>query len=103
MPTDVAVGQSMVEAFRVERRGIDLRAGLAGAVATSGPLALGVAAGEPAIAATACFGGLNASLQFLAPLRERLAGRSGAARVPRISTSRSPSRAAAASVAAALP
>jgi Fusaric acid resistance protein-like len=69
-----------VEAFRVERRGIDLRAGFAGAVATCGPLALGVAAGEPAIAATACFGGLNASLAVpRGSLRERVGWGGGAA------------------------
>ena len=44
------------EAFRVERRGIDYRAGLAGGIATCAPLALGVALGEPEIGATACFG-----------------------------------------------
>jgi hypothetical protein len=50
------------EAFRVERRGIDVLAGLAGGVASCLPLALGVAAGEPDIGVAACFGGLNAAL-----------------------------------------
>ncbi|HEY1277826.1 MAG TPA: FUSC family protein [Thermoleophilaceae bacterium] len=50
------------EAFRVERRGIDVRAGLAGAVASCAPLALGIAFGEPDIGVSACFGGLNAAL-----------------------------------------
>jgi Fusaric acid resistance protein-like len=50
------------DAFRVERRGVDVGAGLAGGAATCAPLAIGVAAGEPAIGVTACFGGLNAAL-----------------------------------------
>jgi hypothetical protein len=50
------------ESFRVERAGIDLRAGTAGAIATCGPLAIGIAANEPALGVTACFGGLNAAL-----------------------------------------
>lgn len=50
------------EAFRVERAGIDLRVGVAGAVATSGPLALGLALGEPAIGVVGCFGGLHGAL-----------------------------------------
>jgi hypothetical protein len=81
MPADAAPSARVwVEAFRVERRGIDLRAGLAGALATCGPLALGVAAGEPAIAATACFGGLNASLAVpRGSLRERVGWGGGAA------------------------
>jgi hypothetical protein len=61
------------EAFRVERRGLDPLAGLAGAVASCAPLALGVAAGEPAIGVIACFGGLNAALAVpRGRLRERL-------------------------------
>jgi hypothetical protein len=55
-------GGVWAEAFRVERRGIDVRAGLAGAVASCAPLAIGVATDEPAIGVTACFGGLNAAL-----------------------------------------
>jgi hypothetical protein len=55
-------GALWAEAFRVERRGVDLRAGLAGALASCSPLALGVAAGAPEIGVTACFGGLNAAL-----------------------------------------
>ncbi len=68
------------EAFRVERRGIDLRAGLAGAAATCTPLALGVATGEPEIGVTACFGGLNAALAVpRGALRERVGWGTGAA------------------------
>jgi fusaric acid resistance family protein len=68
------------EAFRVERRGIDVRAGLAGAAACCAPLALGVAAGEPDIGVTACFGGLNAALAVpRGPLRERIGWGAGAA------------------------
>jgi hypothetical protein len=67
------------EAFRVERRGVDLRAGLAGAVATCAPLALGVAANEPEIGVTACFGGLNGALAVpRGNLRERLGWGAGA-------------------------
>jgi hypothetical protein len=67
------------EAFRVERRGIDLRAGLAGGVATCAPLALGVALDEPGIGVTACFGGLNAALAVpRGALRERLGWGAGA-------------------------
>jgi Fusaric acid resistance protein-like len=68
-----------VEAFRVERRGIDVRAGLAGAVASCAPLALGVALDEPTIAVTACFGGLNAALAVpRGVLRERVGWGAGA-------------------------
>jgi hypothetical protein len=68
------------EAFRVERRGVDVRAGLAGAVASCTPLALGVASGEPAIGVIACFGGLNAALAVpRGVLRERVGWGAGAA------------------------
>jgi hypothetical protein len=68
------------EAFRVERRGIDVRAGLAGALATCAPLALGLAADEPEIGVTACFGGLNAALAVpRGGLRDRLGWGIGAA------------------------
>jgi uncharacterized membrane protein YccC len=50
------------EAFRVERRGVDLFAGLAGAIASCTPLALGIALDEPEIGVVACFGGLNGAL-----------------------------------------
>jgi hypothetical protein len=67
------------DAFRVERRGIDVRAGLAGALATSAPLAIGVAAGAPEIGITACFGGLNAALAVpRGALRERVGWGAGA-------------------------
>ena len=74
------IGGVWAEAFRVERRGVDLRAGLAGGVASCTPLALGVAAGEPAIGVTACFGGLNAALAVpRGALRERVGWGAGAA------------------------
>jgi hypothetical protein len=68
------------EAFRVNRRGIDIRAGLAGGLACCAPLALGVALDEPAIGAAACFGGLNAALGVpRGILRERVGWGAGAA------------------------
>jgi fusaric acid resistance family protein len=74
------IGGVWAEAFRVERRGVDLRAGLAGGVASCTPLALGVATGEPAIGVTACFGGLNAALAVpRGALRERVGWGAGAA------------------------
>jgi hypothetical protein len=75
----IAVPRLWVEAFRVERRGVDLLAGLAGAVATCTPLALGIAADEPDIAVAASFGGLNAALAVpRGALRERLGWGAGA-------------------------
>jgi len=50
------------DAFAVERRGYDLRAGLAGGLSACLPLALGIALDEQAIGVIACFGGLNAAL-----------------------------------------
>jgi hypothetical protein len=74
------MGGVWAEAFRVERRGVDVRAGLAGALATCTPLAVGVASGEPAIGVTACFGGLNAALAVpRGTLRGRLGWGAGAA------------------------
>lgn len=68
-----AAGALWAEAFRVERRGLDPLAGLAGAVASCAPLALGVATDEPAIGVIACFGGLNAALAVpRGALRERV-------------------------------
>ena len=68
------------EAFRIERGGVDPIAGLAGALATCTPLALGVATGEPAIGVSACFGGLNAALGVpRGTLPERLGWGTGAA------------------------
>jgi hypothetical protein len=68
------------DAFRVERRGIDTLGGIAGAVATCGPLAVGIAVGEPEIGVVACFGGLNAALGVpRGPLRDRLGWGAGAA------------------------
>jgi hypothetical protein len=68
------------EAFRVERRGIDPFAGLAGALASCVPLALGVALDEPEIGVVACFGGLNGALAVpRGPMRERLGWGIGAA------------------------
>jgi hypothetical protein len=79
-PADVAASGVWAEAFRVERRGIDVRAGLAGGLATCAPLAVGVAAGEPEIGVTACFGGLNAALAVpRGVLRERVGWGAGAA------------------------
>jgi hypothetical protein len=76
----VPAGGVWAEAFRVERHGVDARAGLAGAVASCAPLALGVAAGEPEIAVTACFGGLNAALAVpRGVVRERIGWGTGAA------------------------
>jgi hypothetical protein len=61
------------ESFRVERRGIDPLAGLAGAIATCTPLAIGIGVGEPEIGVTACFGGLNGALGVpRGVLRERV-------------------------------
>jgi Fusaric acid resistance protein-like len=61
------------EAFRVERAGVDLLAGLAGAVASCTPLALGIALDEPEIGVVACFGGLNGALGVpRGALRDRL-------------------------------
>jgi Fusaric acid resistance protein-like len=66
-------GGLWAEAFRVERRGVDPLAGLAGAVASCMPLALGIAADEPEIGVLACFGGLNGALGVpRGVLRERL-------------------------------
>jgi hypothetical protein len=79
-PASPAAGGVWAEAFRVERRGLDVPAGLAGAVASCAPLALGVATGEPAIGVTACFGGLNAALAVpRGTLRERVGWGAGAA------------------------
>jgi hypothetical protein len=73
-------GGLWTEAFRVERRGVDPLAGLAGAVASCAPLAVGVAAGEPEIGVVACFGGLNAALAVpRGDFRERLGWGTGAA------------------------
>ena len=68
------------ESFRVDRRGIDVRAGLAGGLATCAPLTLGIALGEPEIGVTACFGGLNAALGVpRGALRDRVGWGAGAA------------------------
>ena len=75
-----AVTTVWAEAFRVERRGIDYRAGLAGGLATSAPLAIGVAVGAPEIGVIACFGGLNAALGVpRGALRDRVGWGAGAA------------------------
>ena len=80
MPASAPAGGLWREAFRVQRRGIDVRAGLAGGLASCGPLALGIALDEPAIGVTACFGGLNAALAVLrGALRERVGWGAGAA------------------------
>jgi len=73
-------GGTWAEAFRVERPGIDVRAGLAGGLATAAPLAAGIALGEPAIGVITCFGGLNAALAVpRGALRERLGWGAGSA------------------------
>jgi hypothetical protein len=70
---DRSARELWTEAFRVERRGLDPLAGLAGALACCTPLALGVAVDEPVIGVVACFGGLNAALAVpRGTLRERL-------------------------------
>ena len=72
-------GGLWAEAFRVERRSADPVAGLAGAVASCAPLALGIAADEPEIGVAACFGGLNAALVVpRGALRERVGWGAGA-------------------------
>jgi hypothetical protein len=61
------------EAFRVQRRGGDVVAGLAGALATCGPLALGIALDEPQVGVTAALGGLNGALVIpRGPFRDRI-------------------------------
>ena len=61
------------EAFRIERRGVDWRSGLAGAAAAVGPLAVGLAIDEPVAGFTAAIGGLNTALCVpRAELRARL-------------------------------
>jgi hypothetical protein len=61
------------EAFRTEEQGLDWRAGIAGAVATVGPLAIGIASGEAVLGLIAGIGGLNTSLCIPgAGLRSRL-------------------------------
>jgi hypothetical protein len=52
----------MREAFRTERRGIDWRSGVAGALAAVGPLALGMAIDTPVAGLVAAVGGLNTVL-----------------------------------------
>jgi hypothetical protein len=77
--TRASVVRLWADAFRIERRGADPVAGLAGGIATCAPLAIGIAAGEPAIAAVACFGGLNAALGVpRGALRDRLGWGAGA-------------------------
>ena len=61
------------EAFRTEEHGLEWRAGIAGAVATVGPLAIGIASGEAVLGLIAGIGGLNTSLCVPgAGLRSRL-------------------------------
>ena len=61
------------EAFRSEEHGLDWRAGIAGAVAATGPLAIGIASGEAVLGLIAAIGGLNTSLCVPgAGLRSRL-------------------------------
>ena len=61
------------EAFRTEEHGLEWRAGIAGAVATIGPLAIGIASGEAVLGLIGGIGGLNTSLCVPgAGLRSRL-------------------------------
>jgi uncharacterized membrane protein YccC len=55
-------GDLVQEAFRIEERGIDWRAALAGAVAAIGPLAIGVAIDDVEAILPAALGGLNTAL-----------------------------------------
>jgi uncharacterized membrane protein YccC len=50
------------DAFRTEERGIDVRSGIAGAIAVAGPLAIGLQIDDPTAAVVAAIGGLNAAL-----------------------------------------
>jgi hypothetical protein len=50
------------EGFRTEEHGVEWRAGIAGGVATVGPLAIGIASGEAVLGLIAGIGGLNTSL-----------------------------------------
>lgn len=80
MSVGAAINDLCAEAFRIERRGVDPVAGLAGAVASCAPLAIGVATNEPGIGVVACFGGLNAALAVpRGSLRTRLGWGAGAA------------------------
>jgi Fusaric acid resistance protein-like len=80
MAQRIPAAELWAEAFRVQRQGLDLRAGLAGAVACCAPLALGIALGEATIGVTASFGGLNGALAVpRGTLRERLGWGGGAA------------------------
>ena len=61
------------EAFRTEERELEWRAGIAGAAATIGPLAIGIASSETTLGLIAGIGGLNTSLCIPgAGLRSRL-------------------------------
>jgi hypothetical protein len=61
------------EAFHVDEDGIDWRSGIAGALAAVGPLAVGIALGDPQGGFTAAIGGLNTALCVpRAGLRSRL-------------------------------
>ena len=63
----------VMEAFRTEEHGLDWRAGVAGALASVGPLAIGLASGESALGLIAAIGGLNVALCVpAAGLRSRL-------------------------------
>jgi hypothetical protein len=80
MPGRIPARGLWAESFRVEREGIDLVAGLAGAVASCTPLALGIALDEPEVGGAACFGGLNGALAVpRGALRDRVGWGVGAA------------------------
>lgn len=57
-----SAGDLVQEAFRIEERGIDWRAAVAGALVAIGPLAVGLALGETVAGLTAAIGGLNTAL-----------------------------------------
>lgn len=57
-----SAGDLVQEAFRIEERGIDWRAAIAGALVAIGPLAVGLALGETVAGLTAAIGGLNTAL-----------------------------------------
>lgn len=72
--------QIVRDAFEVEEEGLDWRSGLAGAIATVGPLTVGILAGDAQAGFTAAIGGLNTALGVpRAGLRARLWWASAAA------------------------
>jgi Fusaric acid resistance protein-like len=67
------VRELLIEAFAVEERKVDVWSGLAGAIATAAPAAIGVATGDRGAGLIAAIGGLNTALVVpRAGLRSRL-------------------------------